>query len=250
MSKKEKSIQSVYEFLKTVISYFFAGILFVGIFCLILIDAPVRVGTINKQYVPAFFSITYICLMFSNILVFFVTQSNKNLIKQSVFFTVIHIFSFYVILPNKNCAEIMFFLMFISWVLRMLIESIVINRRYNIACIGYKDILIQKEEVKVYPLYSEFIWRIFLSHLEQCPEENKKIMLQDVKTFADRIYKLHTEDLELLGIVDDEHSYVKQVEIYFDRKNQKLVKYYQYDYENYESKKGLEKFILRFHRKK
>lgn len=80
--------------------------------------------------------------------------------------------------------------------------------------------------------------------MEQCPEENKKIMLQDIKTFADRIYKLHTEDLELLGIVDDEHSYVKQVEIYFDRKNQKLVKYYQYDYENYESKKGLEKLLL------
>ena len=250
MSKKEKIIQSVYEFLKTVISYFSAGILFVGIYCLILIDTPVRVGNINKQYVPVFFSITYICLMLSNIFLFFGIQSNKNLIKQSIFFTVIHIFSIYVILPNKSCAEIMFFLMFISWVLRMLIESIVINRRYNVACIRYKDILIQKEEVKVYPLYSKFIWKIFLSHLEECPEEKKKIMLQEIKTFADRTYKLNAEDVELLGIVDDEHSYVKQVEIYFNRKKQKLVKYYQYDYENYESKKGLEKFILCFHRKK
>ena len=51
------------------------------------------------------------------------------------------------------------------------------------------------------------------------------------------------------GIVDDKRSYVKQVEIYYDRKNQRLVKYYRYDYENYENMGRLEKFLLGLRKK-
>ena len=250
MSKKEKSIQSVYQFLKTIISYFTTVFCLAGFWYLYYINFPTKVENLCKNDMIAIFNVVYICIVFCEILLFFGLRKNENILKKSIFLTVVHIFNFYVIFPSKNSLETMSFLVLISVFLCVLIEKIVINKKYNIACIGYKDILIQKEEVKIYPLYSEFIWRIFLSHLEQCPEENKKIMLQDIKTFADRIYKLHTEDLELLGIVDDEHSYVKQVEIYFDRKNQKLVKYYQYDYENYESKKGLEKLILWLNKKR
>ena len=137
----------------------------------------------------------------------------------------------------------------ISWVIRKWIEFVVKKGKYDTSCIGYRNVIVREKEVMVHPLYSKFIWKIFLSHFGECPEEKKKIMLQEMKTFADRTYKLNTEDLELLGIVDDKRSYVKQVEIYYDRKNQRLVKYYRYDYENYENMGRLEKFLLGLRKK-
>ena len=248
MSKKEKVLKISYEVLGQMIG----GIIFVFVFLGIGYLTDIIQYLRKEEFVIGVSLWLLIGVsIFTTVRIFL--EQGENSGEELLRIILIHITCYFSVNLFFSCdgeaARNTLLLLVISWGIRKWIEFVAKKGKYDISCIGYRDVLVRKKEVMVYPLYSKFIWKNFLSHLEECPEEKKKIMLQEIKTFANRIYKLNTEDLELLGIVDDKRSYVKQVEIYYDSKKQKLVKYYRYDYENYENMGRLEKFLLRLNKK-
>lgn len=248
MSKKEKVLKISYEVLGQMIG----GIIFVFVFLGIGYLTDIIQYLRKEEFVIGVSLWLLIGVsIFTTVRIFL--EQGENSGEELLRIILIHITCYFSVNLFFSCdgeaARNTLLLLVISWGIRKWIEFVAKKGKYDISCIGYRDVLVRKKEVMVYPLYSKFIWKNFLSHLEECPEEKKKIMLQEIKTFANRIYKLNTEDLELLGIVDDKRSYVKQVEIYCDSKKQKLVKYYRYDYENYENMGRLEKFLLRLNKK-
>lgn len=250
MSKKEKFIHGMYIFTGDVNTVFIMFFCFLGIGY--FLDVPLyftKAESINNILVLLSWAITVSCILM--LFVDFFIKKINNFARNPILLSLSLLLCVQLVSTDSenNIIKICIFVV-MNILVRKLIEFAVKKEKYNPACIGYKDVFIKREEVSVFPMYSKEVWKNFILHIDECSEEQKKIMAREIEIFADRIYRLDQENLKLISVFEDKRSYVKQVEIYYDQKNQRLVKYYRYDYENCENMGRLEKLILRLGRKR
>lgn len=249
MSKKEKFIQGMYIFTGDVNTVFTMFFCFLGIGYFLDFHLHfTKADSINSILVLLSYAITVSCIFM--LFVDFFIKKIDNFVRNPILLSLSLLLCVQLVsTDSENNIIKICIVVLMNILVRKLIEFAVKKEKYDPACIGYKDVFIKREEVNVLPMYSKEVWKNFISHIDECSEEKKKIMAREIEIFADRIYTLDEENLKLISVFEDKRSYVKQVEIYYDQKNQRLVKYHRYDYENYENMGRLEKFLLRLNKK-